>query len=306
LPDATRVRLLLALFRELEGFDEPAAARISGEALALARTLDDPRLLCAALNIRAYAALGPDLRAERRAVAEEYLEQATAAGEIDHEAVAHWLLFLDSAAHTDLAGARAEMDRAVACSTTGQLSGLLAVVAIFTALLELLAGRIDEAVDRYAEVARHLAEHGALNGGQMATVGRLGAALARGDLAPMLGELTAVEAAYPGRVTDPLTLALLDAGRPEQARAVWADRRPIDRNYYWLGFTTMRGHAAARLGDIETGRQVFEELLPFAGRIAGLDSGTLYAGPVDAALFALSGDPAYEKSAAELTARLRR
>ena len=41
------------------------------------------------------------------------------------------------------------------------------------------------------------------------------------------------------------------------------------------------------------------------GRIAGLDSGTLYAGPVDAALHALTGDQAYAKSAAELTERLR-
>ncbi|MFC7533581.1 BTAD domain-containing putative transcriptional regulator [Actinoplanes sp. GCM10030250] len=336
LADDTRVRLLLALFRELEGYDEAEGQQVSAEALALARGVDDARLLCAALNVRAYAALGPDLREERRNVAEEYLTVAAAAGQIDHEAVAHWLLFLDSAARTDLAGARAEMGLAVARSTTGQLSGLLAVVGIFTALLELLAGRVGEALDRYAEVSRRLAEHGALNGAAMATVGRIGAAMSnfqpdigpeaagplsgagspgprhvengsmvRGDLAHLREELVAVEAAYPGRVTDPLVLALLDAGLPDQARQVWAGRLPIDRNYYWLGFTTLRGHAAARLGDRETGEQVFAELLPFAGRIAGLDSGTLYAGPVDAALHALSGDPAYARSAAELTARLR-
>ncbi len=174
--------------------------------------MQDARLLCAALNVRAYAALGPDLRDERRTVAEEYLACASTAGEIDHEAVAHWLLFLDSAARTDLAGARAEMERAVARSTTGQLSGLLAVVGIFSALLELLAGRIDEAMERYAEVSRRLAEHGAFNGALMATVGRIGAAMARGDLAPMRDELTAIEAVHPGRVADPLVLALLDAG----------------------------------------------------------------------------------------------
>ncbi|MET0426505.1 MAG: hypothetical protein ABW046_21740, partial [Actinoplanes sp.] len=300
----TRVRLLLALFRELEGFDDGAAAAISAEAVALARTLNEPRLLCAALNVRAYAALGPDLRAERRAAAEEYLACAEAAGEIDHEAVAHWLLFLESAARTDLAGARAEMDRAVARSTTGQLSSLLAVVATFSALLELLAGRVDEAVDRYAEIGRRLTEHGAINGGMMATIGRLGAAVARGNLAPLLDELLAVEAGYPGQVTDALVLALLDAGDAERARAVWATRQPIDRNYYWLGYTTLRGHAAARLGDAATGQAVLAELRPFAGRIAGLDSGTLYAGPVDAALAALTGDPAWAESAAALTATL--
>ncbi|MEU4690362.1 BTAD domain-containing putative transcriptional regulator [Actinoplanes sp. NPDC023714] len=305
MPDVLRVRLLLALFRELEGYDETAAQRISAQALTLARTVGDPRLLCAALNVRAYAALGPDLRAERRAVAEEYLAVATRAGEIDHEAVAHWLLFLDAAAHTDLGRARAEMDLAVARSTTGQLSALLAVVGIFSALLELLAGNVDEALARYAEVSRRLAEHGALNGAAMATVGRVGAAMVRGDLAHLREELLAAEAAYPGRVTDALVLALLDAGDEETARTVWAGRRPIDRNYYWLGFTTLRGHAAARLGDTAAGAEIFAELLPFTGRIAGLDSGTLYAGPVDAALAALSGDPSYALAAARLTAQLQ-
>nr|WP_221382295.1 BTAD domain-containing putative transcriptional regulator [Actinoplanes polyasparticus] len=305
LSDDLRVRLLLALFRELEGYDEAEAQRISAEALALARGVDDARLLCAALNVRAYAALGPDLRRERRPVAEEYLARAVESGQIDHEAVAHWLLFLDSAAHTELDRARAEMDLAVARSTTGQLGSLLAVVGIFTALLELLAGRVDEALERYEEVSRRLAEHGAFNGAAMATVGRLGAALARGDFAPLRDELIAVEAAYPGRVTDPLVLALLDSGDEPGARRVWAERRPIDRNYYWLGFTTLRAHAAARLGDVETGASLIAELLPFAGRVAGLDSGSLYAGPVDGALHALTGDPAYAKSAAALTESLR-
>ncbi|GID29345.1 BTAD domain-containing putative transcriptional regulator [Paractinoplanes brasiliensis] len=302
----TRVRLLLALFRELEGFDEPEAQRVSAEALALARTAGDARLLCAALNVRAYAALGPDLQGERRAVAEEYLARATGSGEIDHEAVAHWLLFLESAARTDLDRARAEMRLAVARSTTGQLSGLLAVVGIFEALLELLAGRVGAALERYEAVSRRLAEHGALNGAAMATVGRIGAAMALGEWAPLRDELLAADAAYPGRVTDPLVLALLDAGDEDGARRVWAGRMPIDRNYYWLGFTALRGHAAARLGDAETGREVLADLLPFSGRVAGLDSGTLYAGPVDAALHALTGDEAYGKSAAGLIERLRK
>ncbi|MBU2666238.1 AAA family ATPase [Actinoplanes bogorensis] len=304
LQDPSRVRLQLALFRELEGFDEAEAHRVSAEALELARRAGDARLLCAALNVRAYAALGPDLREERRPIAEEYLARATEAGEIDHEAVAHWLLFLDSAARTDLDRARAEMGLAVARSTTGQLGSLLAVVGIFTALLDLLAGRVDEALAQYEEVSRRLAEHGDVSGAAMGTVGRISAAVARDSWAPLLSELRAIEAAYPGRVTDPLVLALLESGSAEEARRVWATRMPIDRNYYWLGYTAIRAHTAARLGDREAGEQVLADLLPFAGRVAGLDSGTLYAGPVDAALHALTGDPAYAKSAAALTARL--
>ncbi|MGW4479671.1 hypothetical protein [Rhodococcus triatomae] len=52
--------------------------------------------------------------------------------------------------------------------------------------------------------------------------------------------------------------------------------------------TTFRAHGAARLGDTECARHLYAELLPFRGRIAGLDSGSFYAGPVDAALAALA------------------
>jgi DNA-binding SARP family transcriptional activator len=289
-PDAaTRARLLIALFREIEGYDVPAAIRISGEAVELARATDDARLLCAALNVRAYAALGPDLVVERRPVAEEYLRVASDAGQIDHEAVAHWLLFLEASARTDLAGAIAEMGRAVARCNTGQLGGLLAVVAIFTGLLDIMAGRLDQAAARYAEVARQLEEHGAMNGRLMALVGRIGVGMHRGDLSPIRAELEEVEDAYPGRIADPLVLALLDEGRISDARRIWAKRVPVDRDYYWLGFTAVRAHAAARLGDLVEARRTYHDLLPFAGRIAGADSGTLYAGPVDAALAALAG-----------------
>jgi len=134
-------------------------------------------------------------------------------------------------------------------------------------------------------------------------------AMARGDLAPICQEMVEIDRAYPKGVTDALVLSLLDAGRPDEARAAWADRHPVARDYYWLAWTTMRGHAAARLHDLEEARPVYADLLPFAGRVAGLDSGTLNAGPVDAALAALAdalGRPAAAAAHREAAAHLRR
>nr|WP_275980128.1 BTAD domain-containing putative transcriptional regulator [Couchioplanes caeruleus] len=308
---ATRAALLIALFREVEGYDVAEAIEVSAEALELARSAGDDRLLCAALNARAYAALGPDLRTERRAVTEEYLRVAAATGQIDHEAVAHWLLFLESSARTDLGAAVAEMRLAVERCQTGQLGGLLSVVAIFTALLDVLAGRPDAALARYEEAAARLTEHGAINGAMMAVVGRISVAMYRGDLGPLRAELEAVDYGFPGRITDPLVLAMLDGGDEDAARRVWARRTPIDRDYYWLGFMALRSHAAARLGDLDVARAAYEDLLPFSGRFAGADSGTLYAGPVDSALAALAralGRPAeaaaHEEAAAALLHRV--
>jgi tetratricopeptide (TPR) repeat protein len=306
--DATAARLHLAVFRETEGVDVPAAIAATEAALSLARRVDDPRLLCAALNARAYVALGPDLVAERRPVAEELLRVAAASGQTDHEAVAHWLLFLESASRADLPGALAEVASAVERAGTGQLGQLLSVVAIFGALLELLAGRPDEALARYETVSRQLTEHGAVHGGLMATVGRISVAMARGDLSPVCAEMVEIDRLYPKGVTDALVLSLLDAGRVDEARAAWAGRADVARDYYWLAWTTMRGHAAARLGDLDAARSLYADLLPFAGRVAGLDSGTLNGGPVDEALAALAdalGRPAAASAHREAAAGLR-
>ncbi|MBM2619012.1 winged helix-turn-helix domain-containing protein [Actinoplanes sp. LDG1-06] len=284
LPAATRIRLLLARFREYEGIDVPAALDVTGEALTLARTIGDDRLLCLALNARAYMALGPDLHAQRRELEDELLTVAVRAGEVDHEAVAHWLLFLEASSRTDLVAARTEMELAVTRAGTGQLGALLGILAIFQGLLEILAGRLDAATARYEEVSRRLIEHGAVNGGLMAMVGRVGVAVRRGDLSPLRPELEYVESLHPGGLGDLIALALLDEGRAEDARRMWATRQPRPGDYYWLGFTALRAHVAGRLGDKVEASALYGQLLPYAGRIAGLDSGTLYAGPVDDAL----------------------
>ncbi|SEL61480.1 Transcriptional regulatory protein, C terminal [Blastococcus sp. DSM 46786] len=312
LPDDVRARLFVALFREVEGVDGVRAERASAEALALARRVpDQPRLLCLALNARAYAALGPDLAGRREELAGELLAAATAAGAPDHQAVAHWLLFLAASARTDLALARRHGDRAVALSGSGQLGHVLGALGVHAGALLVLAGRVDEGRARYEQIATRLAETGQTNGGLMALIGRFVAGFARGDLTPSVADMEWLDTAMPGALGDAVVLAFLDAGREGDAREVWAVRRPVARDYYWLVTTTLRAHAAVRLGDVEVAVAAREELLPWAGRVAGLDSGTLVLGPVDDALAAVAelvgdaaGAAAHRAGAAEVRRRL--
>ncbi|MGY1722771.1 BTAD domain-containing putative transcriptional regulator [Blastococcus sp. SYSU DS0533] len=312
LPDDVRARLFVALFREVEGVDDVRAERASAEALALARRVpEQPRLLCLALNARAYAALGPDLADRREELAEELLAAATAAGAPDHQAVAHWLLFLAASARTDLALARRHGDRAVALSGSGQLGHVLGALDVHTGALLVLAGRVDEGRARYEEIATRLAETGQTNGGLMALIGRFVAGFAGGDLTPSVPDMEWLDTAMPGALGDAVVLAFLDAGREADARGVWARRRPIARDYYWLVTTTLRAHAAVRLGDLEVAVAARDELLPWAGRVAGLDSGTLVLGPVDDALAEVAGlvgdadaAAAHRTKAAEVRRRL--
>ncbi|MGK2868472.1 MAG: hypothetical protein ACSLFA_17885, partial [Mycobacterium sp.] len=99
--------------------------------------------------------------------------------------------------------------------------------------------------------------------------------------------------------------------RTEEAQQIWAQRAPIERSFFFVAMATLRVHAAVAVGDLAVATDTAAELLPYSGRFAGLDNGTLLTGPVDAALAAVAeatGDTAaavrYRRAAAELTERL--
>ena len=289
-----RVRLLALLFAELEGADQPGALAASDEAMALARELyrQHPaahgRTLCMALNIAAYAALGPDHADNREALTDEFLAAADAAAAVDYQAVAHWLAFLTAGARSDLFAAQQHVELAVARAGTGQIAQLLTVLEVFAAELTVLAGDIDGGERGYEAAAATFAEQGAANGGVIYFIGLLTAALARGDLAPLADQLLAVHVDVSNSIAEAVVLALLDAGRTDEAHRIWATRGPVERSYYWLSVTTLRANVAARLGDADTAAQCAKELQPYSGRMAGLDNGSFLIGPVDDALAAVA------------------
>lgn len=317
-PPQVRARLLLTLFTEVEGLEHDAALAAAGEALRLARAVhaQDPaghqRLLCAALNTYAFACLGPDLAHERESVLAELLSVAEVYDAIDYQAVAHWFAFLDASGRSDLAGAAAHADKAVARAGTGQLGFLLGVIDAFGAQLSVLAGRTDEGERGYIAVSAKLAEYGVANGAHIGIVGRVSANLVRGSLAPMADDLVAVHRFVSKIIADGATIALYQAGRTQEAQQIWTERVPIERSFYFVAMATLRVHAAVAVGDLAVATDTAAELLPYSGRFAGLDNGTLLAGPVDAALAALAeatgdleGAGRYRRAAAELTERLR-
>ncbi|OKH69807.1 hypothetical protein EB73_13040, partial [Mycobacterium sp. SWH-M3] len=289
-PAADRIRLLKALYVELEGADPDGALAVSTELLELARRAyaDDPassgRLLCTALNVRAYCSLGPDLDAERDAVAAELLRTAEATEQADYQAVGHWLLSLAAGNRSDLVSAKRHVDLAVARAGTGQLLHLLGVLGLFRARMHLLAGRLDDAVSSYTDLAARMVENGAANGAKLAMVGRVTGEFCLGDLGLLADELLFFYREVSVAALDAAVLALVARGRDAEARELWRNRRPIERAYFWLPFTVLRVNAAVALGDTEETRARAAELEPYSGRIAGLGVDGLMVGPVDAAL----------------------
>jgi hypothetical protein len=62
----------------------------------------------------------------------------------------------------------------------------------------------------------------------------------------------------------------------------------VRRNYYWLGRMALFARAAVRLGDVDACAAAYDELLPWTGRVAGIDSGSVSFGVVDDALALLA------------------
>ena len=171
----------------------------------------------------------------------------------------------------------------------GSLAYLLGVLDAYSAQLTVLAGRPDEGEARYVAAGAKLAEHGVANGAFVGLVGRVSAALTRSDLGPMADELLVVHRTVSVTMADGAALALMSVGRTAEAREVWSQRVPLERSYYWVALATLRVHAAVRMGDLTVAREVAGELMPYRGRMAGLDNGTLLTGPVDEALAVVDG-----------------
>jgi len=283
---AVRCRLLLALVYEVEGFDDARAGAAVREALEAARVTCDPSLLFRALNARVFLASGPT--AERLADVEELQALAAATGSSELRGLAGFHAFTAAAVRGDLVAAQRHVDRALEDAGSGRLGTVLSVLSQFAGVLAVLRGELDRAEQVYTSVSRQMTELGVLHGESAGMVGRVVVNFNRGDLSASLPELLELRAREPYAAPDVTVLALLDAGREDDAREVWQPGVPVARGPYWLGLTATRGHAALRLEDLVAAQQVYDALLPHAGHLAGLDAGVLTFGSVDALLAELA------------------
>lgn len=308
---ADRVRLLVTLVFEVEGDDDPLAFAASAEAVALAREFGDAELLCAAVNARAFLALGPDLWWERASLAAELLAVSTSAGLVEFQAVAHFLGCLIACSANDLVAARAEAERGLECATGGQLRQMLTVLSTFSAVLAVLRGDLVAAERIYAECSAAMVASGTANGAELLIVSAMVLGWARGDLSALVEPMSMVYAVAPEAMVFPYVLALWDAGEIDRARAVFVKAAPIKRDHYWSVMVVFRARAAIRLNDSVAMTECYRAMLSRAGTMAGLDTGSVVYGPMDTVLAELAdalGDPAaaadHRAHAAALSARI--
>ncbi|GAA2372292.1 hypothetical protein Cme02nite_00550 [Catellatospora methionotrophica] len=305
---AERSALLSTLVFEVEG-DDNERARIAGqEALELAETVGDPHLLCLALNACYFVALVPDRQWQVPEVGERLLAVSTQAGLLNFQTQAHHVLYGARLCRHDFAAARAHVQAAIASATTGQLGLTLAVMSLFEAVQALWNGDFAAAERQYTEIAQQMERGGAPNAVAIGVLGRFAVRLGAGRVEQSAAEFAPFHETVPEQTHDLYARSLLAAGQVEQARRVWRPWLPLREDYFWLFWATVRGQNAVLLGDLDAARASYAQLGPWSGRYAGLENGSIVAGPVDdvlgdlAALLGRPGEAARHHAQARLLA----
>ncbi|WP_327141989.1 BTAD domain-containing putative transcriptional regulator [Nocardia sp. NBC_01327] len=318
LPVSTRIRVQVNTVFDRALDDLAATGAAAAAASALAAPSADPELLCTVLNAQAFAAFARKgfLRADDlKRHATRMLRIATDAELTEFRALAHYLLFRATLADADLVAAAEHARSAGEYATDGQLRHLLDALAPFDMVLELLRGNTEGvalmlAVEPAAadEIVAHSAE-GAAEPSREPNALHIGIAIslawARDDMSEFVDELRERAAIKPELFVYGYALALLHSGREEEARSVLRESPPLAPQF-WTTFTSVRARLAVGLADRDWAHELYDQLLPYAGTIAGLESGATVLGPMDLTLAALAeflGDP--ERAAAHRTAAAR-
>ncbi|MCA1845675.1 MAG: hypothetical protein LC792_21270, partial [Actinobacteria bacterium] len=277
---ALRARLLAHLALELTWGERERRCALSDEALSLARSVSDRRVLAEVLIARPYAIAAPDTLGERGAVTSELLALTAELGDPVAYARALALRFRVAVESGDTA----EADRCVrdAERVTAELGqpALRWLAAMLRVGREVLAGRFQEA-DR---LAVHALELGSSTGqpdaeslfvAQKATIlfetGRLDEYIDRLRRYPDDLPLRAARAV--------LALAYAEAGRLEEAiAALDAVARPdfgdVPFDALWLRTLTDCAAVACAVGDRTRARTLQQLLEPYADQIPAFAFGT--------------------------------
>ncbi|WP_067828045.1 BTAD domain-containing putative transcriptional regulator [Nocardia inohanensis] len=287
-PGSTRtlIRLLIAATFETGVYEYELRQRLARAALAVARKLGEAEQICAAINAVTY--LEFDCGPEFSALADELERLATAAGLAEYRAVAHDLGYRAAAARADLRAAGRQAALAVEFADEGQLQPLLDRVSCFAATTELLRGDIDAAERLYAQYGERISKAQTMNDRESQLFCAIAVGWARGDLAGLAGAIAETYPVLPNAVTQAYALALLHAGEPERARAVFDASDPIGTGLYPILASALRARAALTLGDAATIRELYHYLSPHTGTIVGIETGMAVFGPMDAVLAELA------------------
>ncbi len=289
---ARRAALLSAKSQELYWVDaQGLSAPLVAEAIELAREVDAPRTLAAALHRSIFLPLGPDAARERLAIADEMLELGRSSGDRESVLRAHAYRIQNQ---LEL-GEMTEVDRELTIYADQAEELRMPQHIWHTHALRCMRAMLDgdlEKAEEYAEQARRAGDRAEqplaqqIYGVQLIQIRTL-----QGRAGELLAPVRHLAERFPGIPawrSALITLAAragdVEEGRLELERFAGDDFSAIPRDANWLAGMSLMGEATAMLGDTERAELAYEELLPYEGLIIVIGRAAGSNGPVDRVL----------------------
>ncbi len=286
---AARASLLSAKSQELYWRDaQGLSAPLVAEAIEMARRVDAPRTLIAALHRQIFLVFGPDSPRERLAIADEMLELGEACG--DREAVvrAHAYRLQSMLELGEITAVDRELAAYAQIADELRMPAHIWHTHALRGMRALLDGDVESA-ERLADQARRDGERAEqplatqYHGIQLIQIRSLQGRAA--ELLPPVRELAERYPGIPAWRSALLSLAArsgdVEEGRLELERFAGDDLSAIPRDANWQPAMTLLGEAAALLGDGRRSEEVYEQLLPYAGLVISVARAAACNGPVD-------------------------
>jgi DNA-binding SARP family transcriptional activator len=273
-----RCRLLTSLAFELHYAPSERGTAASVQAVEMARRLGDPAALALALNGRHYQSFRHDGLAERLSLGAEML--AVPGKPVTAEAVAHLMLMRASSGYADFDAADIHAGEAARIAGRYDLPAIAGQVTFYRAMRAALRGDEPAARDLYQQAAEQMDRLEMWQAGAgLSALGWFCLRVMQDRAADLAAELDPGRP-YPANFADVQALGLFAMGRVAEARTVAARPFPILRDIFWLFLTAARGLLAVALDDRERAAPVYTELLPYAARPAGAETGLVTLWPV--------------------------
>jgi DNA-binding SARP family transcriptional activator len=269
-----RARLLARLALELYYAGEPERRlALSEEAVALARSLGDPRTLAVCLDARHYALWRPENVNERLEVAAELRRVAEATGDPELELEGAGWTVVDLLELGDVQGADIQISAASKLAEALQTPIWLWFTSLLRCTRAQLSGDFDEA-ERLANETLEIGQHGqAENAVNYYAQAMFNIRREQGRLEEVEPSVRRFIDLYPALVAwrAGLALLLLELERPDEAREEFErlatggfDALPRDAN--WLIAVTLLAEVCGAFGDGRRAEALYELLEPYEGR----------------------------------------
>jgi eukaryotic-like serine/threonine-protein kinase len=290
---ARRAALLSAKSAEMYWVDNDLAesTRLVDEAIEIAREVDAPASLAAALQRKIFIPSGPGAPRERLQLADEMLELGEATGNREVVLRAHGYRLWQFLELADMAAVDRELATYARLADELRMPEHSWLTIALRGMRTLLDGDIDGA-EQLANEARRAGQRAEqpvaeqFYGIQMTQIRSLQGRA--GELLPAVRDLAERFPGIPAWRGGVITLAArsgdIELARRELERFAGKDFSAIPRDVNWSAGMSLIGEAIALVGDVDRAERAYDELLPYEGLVIVVARAVGCNGPVDRVL----------------------